>query len=120
MRLLADENIPAAAVAALTDAGHDVVWIRTAAPGLSDADVLAWTAQERRILLTFDKDFGELARRMPLPRDCGVILLRMALPSPDRIGPWITGIMSARQDWPGHFSVVETDRVRMRKLETSR
>jgi predicted nuclease of predicted toxin-antitoxin system len=61
MRFLANENFPGAAVTALQAAGHEVVWVRTAAPGASDPDVLAWAAREQRVLLTFDKDFGELA-----------------------------------------------------------
>ena len=67
MRFLANENFPRAAVAALEAAGHDVVWVRTAAPGASDRQVLAWAEREERILLTFDKDFGELARVAGLP-----------------------------------------------------
>lgn len=59
MRFLADENFPYDAVAALRDAGHDVVWIREAVPGISDEDVLKRAEAEERILLTFDKDFGE-------------------------------------------------------------
>jgi predicted nuclease of predicted toxin-antitoxin system len=62
MRLLADENFPGAAVTALGAVGHDVVWVGAVAPGTSDPDVLAWAAREQRILLTFDKDFGELAK----------------------------------------------------------
>jgi uncharacterized protein (DUF433 family) len=54
MRFLANENFPGAAVSALEAAGHDVVWIRTAAPGTTDPDVLAWAAREERILHTFD------------------------------------------------------------------
>lgn len=61
MRFLANENFPGAAVAALEAAGNDVVWVRTAAPGSSDPEVLAWAAREQRVLITFDKDFGELA-----------------------------------------------------------
>jgi predicted nuclease of predicted toxin-antitoxin system len=64
MRFLANENFPGAAVIALESAGHDVVWVRVAAPGATDPDVLAWAAHEERILLTFDKDFGELARKI--------------------------------------------------------
>ena len=59
MRLLADENIPGDAVAALRATGHDVAWIRIEAPGSPDQDVLSRAQQEGRILLTFDKDFGE-------------------------------------------------------------
>jgi predicted nuclease of predicted toxin-antitoxin system len=53
-----------------------------AAPGMSDPDVLAWAAREQRILLTFDKDFGELAQGSALPRTCGVVLRRLPMPKP--------------------------------------
>jgi hypothetical protein len=36
MQLLADENFPGDAVTALRAAGHDVLWIRTDAPGITD------------------------------------------------------------------------------------
>jgi predicted nuclease of predicted toxin-antitoxin system len=36
------------------------------APGMNDPDVLAWAARESRVVLTFDKDFGELARGLGL------------------------------------------------------
>lgn len=39
MRFLANENFPGDAVSALRERGHDVVWIRTDAPGISDPDV---------------------------------------------------------------------------------
>ena len=62
MLLLAGENLPRAAVQALAQAGHDVVWIRLSSPSLRDSEVLARATREIRILLTFDKDFGDLAR----------------------------------------------------------
>lgn len=40
MRFLANENFPADAVEALRATGHDVVWIRTDAPGITDPEVL--------------------------------------------------------------------------------
>jgi predicted nuclease of predicted toxin-antitoxin system len=72
MRFLANENFPGAAVAALKTAGNDVVWIRTVAPGSRDSEVLALAARDKRVLLTFDKDFGELAKASRLPAECGV------------------------------------------------
>lgn len=116
MRFLANENFPGAAVTALAAVGHDVVWVRTAAPGTTDPDVLAWAAREERILLTFDKDFGELARRSALPRTCGVILLRMPMPRPGDVGRRLADLITARDDWAGCFSVIEPGRVRMRPL----
>ncbi len=68
MRFLANENFPSAAVTALEAAGHEVIWARIAAPGMTDSDMLAWAARQERILLTFDKDFGDLARGSALPR----------------------------------------------------
>jgi predicted nuclease of predicted toxin-antitoxin system len=50
--------------------------VRNDAPGTSDEDVLQRAIGENRDLLTFDKDFGELALRAELPSDCGVILFR--------------------------------------------
>jgi len=46
MRLLANENFPADAVQALRTSGYNVLWIREAAPGISDPEVLARTLSE--------------------------------------------------------------------------
>jgi hypothetical protein len=116
MRFLANENFPGDAVKLLQLAGHDIVWVRTAAPGTSDPDVLAWAARESRILLTFDKDFGELARVSGSPAACGVILFRMPMPGPIEVGQRLVDLIMARDDWAGHFSVVEPGRVRLRAL----
>jgi predicted nuclease of predicted toxin-antitoxin system len=116
MRFLADENFPGAAVTTLAAAGHDVVWVRITAPGASDRDVLAWAMREARILLTFDKDFGELARASTLPAMCGVVLFRMPMPTPGVVGQRLAALIAARDDWVGHFSVIEPGRVRMRAL----
>src|ERR1700682_2040829 len=107
MRFLANENFPGAAVAALGAAGHDVVWVRIGAPGARDAEVLAWAIREERILLTFDKDFGELARASALPITCGIVLLRVPVSNPGVVGQLLATLVTARDDWAGHFSVIE-------------
>ena len=116
MRFLANENFPGAAIKALEAAGHDVVWVRIAAPGATDPDVLAWPVREERLLLTFDKDFGELARRSELPQTCGVVLLRLPMARPDDVGQRLADLITARDDWAVSFSVIEPGRVRMRPL----
>ncbi len=105
MRFLADENFPRAAVVALENLGHDIVWVRT-----------AWAVRETRVLLTFDKDFGELARASALPRECGVVLVRMPMPQAGEAGQGLAGLIAARDDWAGYFSIIEPGRVRMRPL----
>jgi len=91
--------------------------VRTAAPGAADPDVPAWAAREERILLTFDKDFGELARASALPSKCGVILFRTPMPRPGDIGQRLSKLVTSRDDWAGHFSVIEPGRIRMRVLD---
>ncbi len=116
MRFLANENFPGSAVEALAALGHDVVWVRTAGPGSSDRQVLERAIRDARILLTFDKDFGELARATVLPRECGVVLFRIPMPPPREAGQRLAALIDARSDWSGNFSVIEPARVRMRAL----
>ena len=77
MNFLANENFPRDAVDALRALGHDVAWVRTDAPGSTDPQVLARAVAEARILLTFDKDFGDLAFLAGLPTGCGIVLFRL-------------------------------------------
>ena len=116
MRLLINENFPYDAVVALREKGHDVHWVRTDAPGSSDADILTNAITEGRILVTFDKDFGELAFHARLPASCGVILFRTPSPSSDYVARLATLVIDSRTDWTGNFAVVEEHRVRIRPL----
>lgn len=116
MRFLADENFPSAAARQLEDLGHDVVRVGSASPGQSDAEVVAWAARDERIILTFDKDFGEIAGRAGLPATSGVILIRLPMKPPAAIGTLLGSRINERSDWAGHFSVIEPNRVRMRPL----
>jgi predicted nuclease of predicted toxin-antitoxin system len=116
MRWLCDENVPRNLVDALRQHGHDVVWIREQAPGMPDGDVLAGAVGEQRVCLTFDKDFGQLAASTPIPPDSGVVLLRLPPPNSHELAQSIAAILGSREDWPGHFSVVEPGRIRMRPL----
>jgi len=113
VRLLADENIPGEVVNALRERGHDVTWVRTEMPGSGDRAVLERAQMEKRLLLTFDKDFGELAFRFGLPVESGVVLFRMTMSSPAGVAAKATAVLESREDWSGHFSVVQDHRVRM-------
>ncbi len=116
MRFLANENFPFDAVEALRQQGHDVAWIRTESPGISDPEVLSRAQAEERILLTFDKDFGELAFRAKLPATIGIILFRIKTSSSEIVAQKVTTAIALRDDWAGHFSVIEDDKIRMRLL----
>jgi len=108
--------MPGEAVEALRNEGHDVSWARTHAPGRSDEAILAQSQAEDRILMTFDKDFGELAFRWGLPASCGIILFRLEIQGSARATALVLSALRSRSDWVGHFSVVERERVRMKPL----
>jgi predicted nuclease of predicted toxin-antitoxin system len=120
MRILANENFPGDAVTALRQRGHDVVWVRTDAPGSRDVEILARAQREERIVVTFDKDFGELAFRSGLPASSGIILFRISAPSAAHVARVAVAALASRNDWAGHFAVVEDRRIRMTPLPTSR
>lgn len=119
MRFIADENIPGVLVDARQADGHDVFWVRMEKPGSSDEHILQWAQKEHRILLTFDKDFGELAFRYGLPASSGIILFRIRAPVAMGDATQVARVLSARHDWAGHFSVIEPRRVRMTTLPSS-
>jgi predicted nuclease of predicted toxin-antitoxin system len=116
----ADENIPAVAIAALRARGHDVQSIREEAPGSGDDEVLARARTENRLLITFDKDFGELVFRAGLASSSGIVLFRIAAKSPRHVAEIAVNVLESRTDWAGHFSVIEEKRIRMTKLPPSR
>ena len=77
MRILANENIPGPVVAALRDAGHDVLWAKESMAGAKGPDILSRAKAGARLVVTLDKDFGELAVRSGLPATSGVVLFRL-------------------------------------------
>jgi predicted nuclease of predicted toxin-antitoxin system len=76
MNLLADENIDKSIVLALRAAGHSVEWIAEIASGVTDEVVLQRAVETKALLLTEDKDFGELIFRQRLVHH-GVLLIRL-------------------------------------------
>jgi len=120
VRFVADECFPKAAVDALRERGHDVLWVRTASPGIPDTAVLSLAGAERRVVLTFDKDFGELAFSSGLDVSTGVVLFRLPLRSPGFVAQRAVAVIDAREDWRGHFSVVQEHRLRMVPLPSAR
>lgn len=116
MKLLANENIPAALIRSLRAASHDVNWVSETSPGITDPQVIELAIREDRVLVTFDKDFGELAFRRSLPATCGVILLRLPMDDLNRLILMVVEIIDSRDDWQGQFAVVEETRVRLRSL----
>ena len=116
MRLCANENVPGDCVVAVRGRGHDVLWIREAARGSGDDAVLAKAQSEARVLLTFDKDFGELGFRRGKAASRGIVLFRLRKLSPDFVAGRVAQILEGPTEWEGHYAVVEEHPIRLRPL----
>lgn len=77
MNLVADEGVDGPVVQRLRDDGHDVIYVVELSPGVTDEDVLRQANDRGALLVTADKDFGELVFRQRLVHP-GVLLLRLA------------------------------------------
>jgi predicted nuclease of predicted toxin-antitoxin system len=109
---LANENMPGDAVRAARAAGMDITWMSEIAPGSDDEAVLALALAEQRVLVTFDKDFGEMVFRRGRDGSCGIILLRPRLRSPEYLAQFILNVLSQNVQWEGRFTVAREGNLR--------
>jgi len=116
MRIIANENISGTAIRLLRERGHDVISVKESLKGAPDATILGRAQAEGRLLITQDKDFGELAFRFRLPAQSGVVVFRPSGKSPEADSERIREVLEARSDWAGHFTVVDEVKIRMRPL----
>jgi predicted nuclease of predicted toxin-antitoxin system len=114
MNLLADESIDLPIVAHLRQLGHRVWYVAEMNPGLSDEAVLQLAQDEQALLLTADKDFGELVFRWRQVSS-GVILVRLAgLPAQRKAEIVAAAIALHGESLATAFSVISKQNVRIR------
>jgi predicted nuclease of predicted toxin-antitoxin system len=117
MEFFADENVARPIVQWLRQSGHDVLYGAEAAPGQEDAVWLYQAEQSERLIVTADKDFGDLIFRDRL-NSHGVVLMRVhrlslreCLARPPQA--WST----VEANPPEKFIVITEGRVRVRNLK---
>jgi predicted nuclease of predicted toxin-antitoxin system len=117
MLLLANENIPLASVKALRTAGHDVLSITELQPGITDAEVMAMAHAQKRCIVTFDRDYGELIFVNRLPTPPAVFYLRVAPSTPHAAAQAVPALLQelGNQTTDGFF-VVDTQSYRRRPM----
>ena len=84
MKLLANENFPKASVLLLRTFGHDVTYISEDDSGITDAEVMEAAKSEQRLIITFDRDYGELIFKYNYRPEPGVLYLRLSEYSPEQ------------------------------------
>lgn len=113
MRFLADESCDFGIVRALRSAGYDVLSVAETNPGELDPVVLESALHDGRILLTEDKDFGQLVYA-GAGRTGGVILFRIPLRARKWLLDEVAGLVrKCSSHIPGKFVVVQPGRVRI-------
>jgi predicted nuclease of predicted toxin-antitoxin system len=113
VRFLADENCDSEVVRALQRDGHDVLSVSDISPRAEDAVVITLAIREKRILLTEDKDFGQLVYAHGEER-AGVIFLRYPTSARRQIvGDVIQLVKQHGEKLFGCFVTVQPGRVRI-------
>jgi predicted nuclease of predicted toxin-antitoxin system len=117
MRFLANENFPRTSVNHLRKISYDIASVIEDSPGATDAEVLARAASEERIVLTFDRDYGELIYRLGMPSPAGVVYFRYAPLTPEEPAQDLLRLLNMEGvSLEGRFTVVERTQVRQRPL----
>jgi len=116
MKFLVDECCDVDMVARLRKAGYDVTYVLEIHQGFPDDDILAQAYKENRVLITEDKDFGELVYRLEKPAR-GILLLRIPIEQrslkADRLERVLDKLGNKIMN---NFVVVELETIRLRPL----
>lgn len=116
MKIIADESVDFEIVEALRSAGVEVKAVVEMDPGISDDEVLELANKHQLLLLTEDKDFGELVIRLRKP-NFGVILLRFSgLEIAPKIELTVSTVIENFEKLVDHFSVLDERRLRIRRV----
>jgi predicted nuclease of predicted toxin-antitoxin system len=118
MKFLANENFPLPSAVLLRKIGLDVRHIAEDCPSVKDSAVMKIARDEDRIIITFDRDYGELVFRRMLPPPPGIIYLRFKPYYPAEPGEVIANLISTAQiSFSGKFTVIKSDgHIRQRSL----
>ncbi len=116
MKFLIDQDVYAVTIKFLIDAGHDVIVV--AQMGLaqaSDEEILRVAQAENRILVTRDRDYGNLVFVRAI--GTGVIYLRVLPKMVNEVHKELAGVIEnySEVELKGAFVVVEPDGYRFRK-----
>jgi predicted nuclease of predicted toxin-antitoxin system len=117
MLFLANENFPAKSIAVLRSSGHEVISIKEETPGISDISVLNKAKELSAIILTFDKDYGEIIFRNEYTNPPAVVFFRFKGITANYAGDTLVSLITSRLFIiEGFFTVVEEDNIRQRKI----
>lgn len=110
--LLANENFPAPAIRKLRASGVDVVAVSEVMPAVSDKEVMEYARRERRWIVTFDRDYGDLVFREGLLPPPAILFFRQEPYPPDRPADLVLAMLSEPQQAEGCMVVISERNIR--------
>ena len=114
MKFIVDESSGAAVAEYLRSMGHNVLAVAEVLSQANDQDILARAVNEGRIVVTNDKDFGELMFRSGQAHN-GVLLLRLHDESPANRVRMVSVVFEQHTDQlADHFIVASESGIRIR------
>ncbi len=117
MKFIADENIPLKVVERLRKEKINIDSITKIQPGLKDEEIAKISETEKAIIITFDKDFGEIIFRKSI-KPFGVILLRIPPKSIDFIFEFLKWLLIESEiEFERKLVVVREDKIRELRIE---
>jgi len=115
MRFLANENFPLPSIVLLRNDGHFVKSVNEEFPGISDREVVRVAREDSLIILTFDKDYGEIIFRYGELMPPAVVFLRYRGGHPLASGIILRELIKEGMIFENSFSVVDEQNVRQRR-----
>ena len=116
MNFVADESLDFPIIKALRKEGHSIYSILEDHQGAEDDTILKLAREKNCVLITTDKDFGELVYRLK-NMSSGIILLRLAgLSVQEKIQILIPAIQIHEKEFANAFTVITKPSIRIRKL----
>ena len=118
MKLIIDVGVSNEVEKWLAENGHDVKSIRNLNPSMEDKEIIRIALKEKRLLITMDKDFGELVFKSGMDH-YGVLLLRLETANSSEKLDVIKNILEHHKEkLLKSFSVYQNNRLRIRKKST--
>ncbi len=116
MKFVADEGVDLQIVNLLRSKNHDVIYITEFAAGSLDDVILKLANEQNRILMTRDKDFGELVYKKKMLHS-GIILNRLhELESDKKANIVLEVIENFQEQLIGSFTVIQPNKIRIRRM----
>ncbi|MDO8487599.1 MAG: DUF5615 family PIN-like protein [Candidatus Curtissbacteria bacterium] len=117
LKFLADESLEYSIVLWLRSLNYDVTSIAEDCPSVEDGKVLKKATQENRIIITNDKDFGDLVFLNKLSHK-GVILLRFRTEEVETKIKFLKSFLNNYSDKiTNRFTVIDESKIRIRQSD---